>query len=129
MPVWCGEQSRWRCLDGVSVYWPGAREERDLSGTGGWIDGNRVEAAEATANASRPAGFQIEVLTSAAGDTTDRGRTKITRVPEPSSGATRALGGVPAPLAARRCVPGGSVVPLARRASVSRQVPRPHNPQ
>lgn len=104
MPACCGaqSQSRWRCLDGVSVYWPEARAGRYLSGTGGWINGRYIAAAQATANASNTAGFQVEVLTSGAGYTTASGRAYITRVPEPSSGAMLALGGVLARLAARR---------------------------
>ncbi len=75
---------------------------RYLSGSGGWIVGNYIAEAEATANASNTAGFQIEVLTVGAGYSTDSGRTYITMVPEPSSVAMFGFGGALVLLAAMR---------------------------
>jgi len=74
---------------------------RYLSGSG-WIIGNYIAAAEATANASNTAGFQIEVLTAGAGYSTDSGRSYITMVPEPSGVAMFGLGGALVLLAAMR---------------------------
>lgn len=66
---------------------------RFINGNGIWVSGGYIAAAEAIANASNTAGFQVEVLTAGANYSTASGVSYITMVPEPSLGAMIGLGG------------------------------------
>ncbi|MGE5451997.1 MAG: PEP-CTERM sorting domain-containing protein [Acidobacteriota bacterium] len=94
-------------------YWPGTkiRLYGDLSASTDayagriynyWYPAGYVAESEATANASRTAGFQVEVLTPGASVTTASGRSYAAMVPEPTSTAMAGAGLAGVLLMARR---------------------------
>jgi len=88
-------------------YWPGTviKLYGDLSAAtqvragakyqlpnGWWTTGNYIPTAEATANVSNTAGFQVEVLTDGASYTSASGHSYVNAVPEPASAGLLGLG-------------------------------------
>lgn len=67
-----------------------------------WVPGPYAAQSEGLADAGNTAGYQIEVLTAGATYRTDSGHSYLLMVPEPSTWAMLALGGVLALLRARR---------------------------
>lgn len=110
-------------------YWPGTviKLYGDLSAAtqvraggkyqlpnGWWATGNYIPDAQATANASNTAGFQVEVLTEGASYTSASGHSYVGAVPEPASAALMGLGMLGVLFASRR--------PLASRRSTTSSV-------
>lgn len=99
-------------------YWPGTviKLFGDLSAStkvraggkyqlpnGWWTTGNYIPNAEATADVSNTAGFQVEVLTQGASYTSASGHSYVTAVPEPGNAGLMALGlGALLPMVRRR---------------------------